>query len=76
MNVVETLVYVIADSPATRLVRSGCTMLLMSEDRDLAPHIETPTVTSCRSQPSHCESPANHCGAPSKGLRRLKPVTV
>jgi hypothetical protein len=54
MNFAETLVFVAAGSPATLPVRSGCTKILLSEDRELQPH---PILSS----PSHCGAEKRRC---------------
>lgn len=54
MDFAETIVFVAAGSPATMPVRSGCTRILLSEDRTLQPH---PALTAKR----HCAAVKRHC---------------
>lgn len=61
MNFAETLVFVAASSPATLPVRSGCTRLLLSEDRELTPHPILPVERHCGAEKRHCLVEAKRC---------------
>lgn len=61
MSFAETLVFVAAGSPATLPVRSGCTRLVLSEDRELQPHPVLPSGCRCRAETPHCHSEAARC---------------
>lgn len=61
MNGAETLVYVVANSAASYPVRSGCTMLLMSEDRELRPHAVEESLAYCGPEQSRCGAAPKTC---------------
>lgn len=61
MNFAETLVFVAASSPATLPVRSGCTKILLSEDRVLQPHPVLSPERHCGAEESHCAAEAPRC---------------
>ncbi|HET6879804.1 MAG TPA: hypothetical protein VFI31_06605 [Pirellulales bacterium] len=64
MGFVETLVYVAAGSPATFPVRSGCTSLMLCEDRELRPHPIVPPVVRCGHEKPRCSAePVKGCSA-------------
>lgn len=65
MDFVETIVFVAAGSSATMPVRSGCTRILLSEDRALQPH---PALTAKR----HCAAVKRHCMAADSTCRQRK----
>lgn len=57
----ETLVFVGANVMSTPGLRSGCTTLLMCEDRNLQPHAPLASPAVCRREANHCGREARHC---------------